>query len=832
MNYLLRISRVLFVCLALYSASSPLTWAGPGHDEDEKELFLVAQKAFEDGFYDVAIRYIDQFLRKYSETEKRVQARLLLGQCYFFKSQYLKAYDIFQDLLPFSEFKDATLFWLGETYFKGSDYKQAEKYYRQLIEVYPASVYVPQAYYSLAWTRFEQDDYTRAKDLFLKLIKKFPTHSLSEDAVFKLGECEYNTSAYTVASQYFKNYILAYPQSTRRAEAYFYIAESYYSLEDFLTAVTYYAKAADIAYDKKLTFMAKVSMGWSYLKLDKYELSQKCFDEARELSRDEDILSDDIYLGQASLYSKMGEKKKAAETYRELIERFPNSPRIAEAHLGKANVDYTRKDYAEAIKEYQWIIDQYSGEPGRQMILEKATYGLAWTYLKTGNIDLAIKNFEKIMHRTQSKIVKVSALTQIGDAYQDNNALEKAIAVYDRILKDYPDSIYTDYVQFRQGIALLKSNKIEAATLSFQSLQANFPQSKYLNDVKYYLGVAYFTKEDWRQAINYAKDYLKELPASSTFASEAHYICALSDFNLENYAGAIPVFQKIIKNYPAQKPMVWISELSIAKCFYHLGREKEAIKAFKTILAKYPETEATQTSLLWLGDHYFEKAEMDQAVFYYKQLLKDFPGSDKVNVVRYELGQAYQFQGKLDTALNYYKLIDNSVGEAIYAKAKLAIADLFSKDLSPETAIETYLNIALSAPDFKRNAYVKIAGVHEKNKEYKQALAAYEEALNAEEALSELSSAEIQFYIADTHEVLNETETAVEAYLKIPYLYTREKAWIIKAYLRTARIFEDNEKWQQAKITYGKIIDYQMEESKYAEERLDWIKENAGETTY
>src|SRR5689334_12463705 len=60
---------------------------------DEKELFFVAQSAFDDGFYDVAIRYIDEFLQKFPQSEKRLQAQLLSGQCYFFKNQYLKAFN-------------------------------------------------------------------------------------------------------------------------------------------------------------------------------------------------------------------------------------------------------------------------------------------------------------------------------------------------------------------------------------------------------------------------------------------------------------------------------------------------------------------------------------------------------------------------------------------------------------------------------------------------------------------------------------------------------------------------------------------------------------------
>ncbi len=215
----------------LLGASTPLVRA---QDSYETELFLVAQKAFEDGFYDVSMRYIHQLFEENPKTEKHIQAKLLLGQCYFFRSQYLKAYDTFQGLVQYNEYKDATLYWLGETYLKGSDYKNAEKQYTQLIDLYPDSIYTPQAHYSLGWTYFSQNKFKKAKAAFLKLIHNFPIHQLTEDSSFKLAETEYNLRAYENTIQYFKSYILNYPKSRRHAQAYFYIAESYYFLENFL----------------------------------------------------------------------------------------------------------------------------------------------------------------------------------------------------------------------------------------------------------------------------------------------------------------------------------------------------------------------------------------------------------------------------------------------------------------------------------------------------------------------------------------------------------------------------------------------------------------------
>ncbi|MFA5089060.1 MAG: tetratricopeptide repeat protein, partial [Candidatus Omnitrophota bacterium] len=230
----------LFILLSLMTIPLPSRyvlpdcWAG----NEEQELFFVAQKAFEDGFYDVAIRYIEQFLQQYPQSGNRIQAKSVMGQCYFFKSQYLKAFEIFQELLKHPEMKDSTLFWLGETYLKGSDYTQAKKHYQELLSTYPQSFYIPQAYYSLAWALFEEQDFKGAKETFLKLAELFPENQFREDILFKLGECEYNLGSYEAATGYLGDYIKKYPKSNRNPDVYFYLGECYYYLGDYLTAST------------------------------------------------------------------------------------------------------------------------------------------------------------------------------------------------------------------------------------------------------------------------------------------------------------------------------------------------------------------------------------------------------------------------------------------------------------------------------------------------------------------------------------------------------------------------------------------------------------------
>ncbi|MBF0484055.1 MAG: tetratricopeptide repeat protein [Candidatus Omnitrophica bacterium] len=791
--------------------------------EGDEELFLVAQKAFDDGFYDISIRYIEQLMRDYPQTTKSVESKLLLGQCYFFKSEYLKAFNYFKETSQYSQFKDATLFWLGETYLKGSDYKQAEEMYKQVIDAYPDSIYAPQAYYSLGWTYFVQNDYTKAQDIFEKILKKFPDNQLAEDAAFKIGEILYTQKNYEKTTEHFIKYINTYPDSVKHPEAYFYIGESFYYLNQPLDAVGYYAKSASLSYDNKTIFASKVSLGWCYLKLGKYDLSEKNFNDALSFAQSKSIPADDVYLGLASLYSETNNVDKALSAYSEIVNKYQDSPRVPEALLGRGNTYYQEQKYDAAIKDYRAIINKYEASADYPDIVEKAYFALGWSYMKAGALDLSIHTFETIQSKTDNNTIRISAMTQIGDAYQEAGQLDQAVEVYDKILGEFPAGPYTDYVQYRQAVTLLKQNKIEAATLSLQTLQANFPKSKYLKDAKYYLAVAYFKQEQWQTAMEQASAFLKESTDSSEFRSEANYILGLSNFNLAKYTEAAAVFQKIIKEYPSDSNIVKNSELHIAKCLYKNGNINEALKRFRNVATKYHDSDAGQEALIWLGDHYLEAGDYNYAISHYNEFIKSFPGNKRLVEVYYSLGQAYKANNDYKAAIESFKNISETVSPEIFVKAKSAIAEILSQKMDPDAAIATYKTMLDKVPSFAKDALFKIAEIYKSQNDQQKAAQYYENALKSVKGQSHTPDAEIRFSLADDYELMNNTDKALDEYLKIPYLYIDQTLWAVKAYLRVARIFEDQDEWIKAKQIYQKVLSYNVEEKKFAQERLDWI---------
>ena len=294
-------------------------------------------------------------------------------------------------------------------------------------------------------------------------------------------------------------------------------------------------------------------------------------------------------------------------------------------------------------------------------------------------------------------------------------------------------------------------------------------------------------------------------------------------FNLKEYDMALKYFNKIIKTYPDRTSLVRDSEINIAKCLYGLGDIKEALKRFKIIAYKYPKTPTELEVLLWISDYYLKALDYDNSILYYRQILAHFPESEKEAIARYGLGEAYMLKGEYDEALNQLKLIDEKKDPLLSSKAKLLIAEIFSKQLDPATAIKKYRTIAKNSPEFERNASIKISELYMKAENFESALQALTDALKASPEHSEITNAELQFRIGDSLELMHKRNEAIEAYLKIPYLYPDRTTWVIKAYLRIAKIFEDEEDWENAKLVYNKIIDYGTDEVKFAQERIEWI---------
>lgn len=789
----------------------------------EEEDLSIAQKAYDGGFYEISLGLLERFIKDYPGSGLVPQANLIIGQCLFQKGKYLKAKEIFERLLNFKSsepIKDAVLHWIAEVYFKSKDYLQARIYYQKLVQRFPGSSYAAFAQYSIGWSFFEEGKFSQAKDAFLAFKHKFPQDKLREDADFKIALCFYNVRDYSKAKESLSAYIKSYPLAKTLNEALFYRAECLYYLGEFLQAEKDYLKVSTGGNDSSLVELAQAGLGWVYIKLKRYPEAEKFFNKI-EAAHNKAYAS--VLLGMAEIAKQGRDHKSALGFYNKFIEGFPNDDSVYAAYFQKAeSLSALFKD-EEAIAVYNDILAQNLNKSDTLSSSDKVRYAIASLYLKMGNFSQAIREFQKAYEESNDTTIKVNALCQIGDIYQDLGEFKQALDSYQNIVTAYPANSYNDYVQYRLNFCLLKMARFDEAISGFRKITVDFPETKFKDEIDYCIATAYFQKHDFNNAVE-ALDKFISLFTQSPLRPDSLYLKAVSLSSLGRYKEAQEVFKQAKKEYGQDLNFVAKCEFEIARALYQNKEEDTAIKKCQEIISRYPNSNIMPEVIYFLGEYYLAIAKEEVAIRYFRRLVSDYPESNLKSNAYYSLGSVYLGQDKYDEALNQFANIIELPKSELKAQAALAIGDVYAKKGDFDAALKQYQEVETSAHDFSKDALLKAADIYKRMNKYDEAISAYEQALRKS---SQGEAASIQFKIAQAFEESARTDQAIEEYRKNIYLYSADKYWVVKTYLRLGRIFEDQGNWAEARNIYAALSGMDAEEAKFAQERLEIINKNA-----
>ncbi|MCG2706748.1 MAG: tetratricopeptide repeat protein [Candidatus Omnitrophica bacterium] len=509
---------------------------------------------------------------------------------------------------------------------------------------------------------------------------------------------------------------------------------------------------------------------------------------------------------------------EAKNIYNELLNITSDPLALIQAYLGKADALYNIAEYKEAIKTYKEGLAN-SSAPIPQEVVDKLHYGLAWAYLKEGEFKEAIAELQKIVKYTEDKIVKIAALCHIGDTYQDSGDYEEAALAYDNILKDYPDSFYSDYVQYQLGLTLFKASNYEGAILALQSLKKNFPDSKLLDDASYALGLAYFQREDYNSSKEIFSEFVQKYK-DSNLKSEGMYLLGTSLYNLTKFSEAIEVFKDIIRTYEKDTELIQKAEYEIADCYYQMGNEKEAMARFKMLRSKYPDSKLAPEVLWWLGEYYYRQNDLNLAQRYFSSIIQDFSKSNLIDSCYYALGSIYVEESRYPEATTNFKKLMDSDRSDLAGAAAIALADIYVREDKVDFALKTYKDVVSKYTNLASLIYPKMADVFYRIKDYPQAIDFYRRSLDI---VPVRQMSDIQFRLAEALEAEGKLEESIEEYLKVTYLYSENEELALKSLLRVAAIYEGKENFKEAVNIYRRVISMDVQEAKYAQERIDWI---------
>ncbi len=536
----------------------------------EKMSFLAKKKNFE--FQGLAAYYAGncemQFKQwddaiKYFQTARSLAgdnvvstiAFLRMAESYFYKGDSSQAYLMADQLLSFPLAPEEG--GLGE-YMRGAISYALDKYadavnsFQMVIENYPESYFrrPAMAMTLLSLVRGRSFDQAVLKgNLYWPEINADTTYDLWDGwFVYGLAEGLYYQDAYGEAElRYNWNVKQAIHRDlillSRLGLGWVYLHQGRYD-----DALAQFKSIEAAATDTSVIIAIHLGMGVCYFNKGKYEDAFREFAGLAHTFPDRHKEMPDIlyYEGYTALALKA--YGDAIKFWQEVLSKYPESPRAAEAAFRAADLYVKAGRYQDAVNLFTWLLEHFPNYHRAP----RAQYMLAETYVLTKNYEQALKEYDKYLTLYAGR-----------DPEMDKQVRQRMEAIYAVLCQDNPeliDEFVQKFPQSEMAAQVILAQAAQAHEAGNDSLAAElffkvaneFPKSEKTPDALYYAGTLFLRMKRFSEAATALKKYKDFYPDGDKIEEVYHWL-GMAYFNLGKYQDAINVFQEELEKFPDSK---------------------------------------------------------------------------------------------------------------------------------------------------------------------------------------------------------------------------------------------------------------------------------------
>lgn len=179
--------------------------------------------------------------------------------------------------------------------------------------------------------------------------------------------------------------------------------------------------------------------------------------------------------------------------------------------------------------------------------------------------------------------------------------LEKAIALYQNLLKDYPESPLAERTKLLIAYTYYSTGDNFGALKSFIRVLNATPNTKYKNDLRISIGDAYRDLNKYQDALDtYNVIYLDEKAGEKRI--EAKYKIGDVYAQKKDYAKAIRAYQEALKEFPNKAHLFPNAFYNIAESQFWMGDYKDSLGSYIKYVRNYPKSKHGGFALTRIGE--------------------------------------------------------------------------------------------------------------------------------------------------------------------------------------------------------------------------------------
>ena len=644
---------------------------------------------------DAQARY-QEFVKKYPQHPKTVEAHYAWGNHYYEKKDYLNAIEYLEKVnneqarKVISDSEVKLEYRLGKAYFELEKYDKALEYFDKIKDSdheysHPANYYAGYIRYKqkqynqsiadlnaaaqspqyqkavpilIATNYYAQGQYNQVISYTDSLFKQ--NENVDEIATLYLlaAESAYYSNQFEKAMSYFNRH-LGLLSTAPPPEVAYKIAFTHYKLQNYKLAAENFKNIA--GQESEMGQKAAYYLGICYIKMNNKRFAAASFDQVRKMHFDATLESSATWtLGK--LQYDLGQYTESITTLEEFIKSYPQADQRRDAEVLLTKAYMHSKEYNKAMV----YIEQLPRRNDEiQVAYQQITYAKGVDFFNTEAYDQAIEMFKKSLQNV--KLPELSYVTRywIAESYALNQAPRESIPYYQEVIKAFGNQDkYALLASYGLGYAYYNQRSYATALpyfrrcVSFWQLRTSSEaESIPYSDAVVRLADCYYAQKEYPAALRYYNEIIAQKYPEQDYA---YYQQGMIWIAQGKYAQAKQNFDLITKNYAGSR---YYDQALYEKAVIDLenGNNSVAIAEFSNLMKERPRSLLKPDALLKRALAYQNIQNKNEAIKDYKTILKEHPTHSSAPSALLSLQELLSESGRmneLSAVLNDYKKVN------------------------------------------------------------------------------------------------------------------------------------------------------------------------------
>jgi len=493
---------------------------------------------------------------------------------------------------------------------------------------------------------------------------------------------------------------------------------------------------------------ARYNLGYCFLKKENYRQAQGFFEQVvRTPTLNSSPMEQDAYIRDADCYYMNRDFKTALNMYNKVLDL--SWPASDYATFQKAMVSGVSNG-----KEKINLLNSINRKFPASNLAADANMEIAGTYLAGEQFREALPYLKNVLRSPGADALKPKAYLQSGIAWYNLNNNKEALAQYDSLLHQFPNSpeaqdaldnaktIYVEegrsgeYVNFAKSMGVevsasqedqlayeeaevqFNNGNFPGAVQRFEAYLAKFPDGKYSLEANYYKSEIYFSQKDWAKAVTGYQAVADRAP--NKFAEKSLLQAArLNFFELKNYQQAEKYFIRL-KDFSSSQENKMEAMRGLLRSQYQLEKWPDAVENAKDLLTqKGVSTDDKVLANMAIAKSYQANNQCETALQYFRTAAS-LSKSAYAAEARYQIAACLFRQNQLkDAEKAAFEVVNKSGSYEIWVtKAYLLLGDVYFSEKDYFNAKATFQSIVDNAKieDLRQQAQQKLAQVIDEEK--------------------------------------------------------------------------------------------------------------------